>query len=144
LQPNASGAKNTNEPPNSLVQLLDSRISENAPLSDRVAVLGKVTKLMEFTKPQGCAFSQVKLPTFSGNDDLHGTAMSSAYFLPLVEWLRRCELSLSASPHFIWLATCRALRIMASCVRVCIGLTLKQQSYIKSHSRLSCIVQRTC
>jgi hypothetical protein len=113
------------------MQLLDSSISENAPLSDRVAVLDEVTKLMEFTTPQGCAFSQMKLPTFSGNDDLHGTAMSSADFLPLVEWLRRCELSLreylSASPHFVWLATCRALRIMASCVRVCIGFTLKQQ-----------------
>jgi hypothetical protein len=72
LQPNASGAQNSNEPPNSLMQLLDTWIPQNAPLSDRVAALDKVTKLMEFTKPQ-VAFSHVKLPTFSGNDDLHGT-----------------------------------------------------------------------
>jgi hypothetical protein len=94
LQPNASGAQNTNEPPNSLMQLLDTWIPQNAPLSDRVAVLDKVTKLMEFTKPQVSAFSQVKLPTFSGNDDLHGTVISSAYYLPLIEWLRKCEFSM--------------------------------------------------
>jgi hypothetical protein len=35
----------------------------------------------------------VKLPTFSGNDDLHGTMISSAYYLPLIEWLRKCEFS---------------------------------------------------
>jgi hypothetical protein len=38
------------------MQLLDTWIPQNAPLSDRVAVLDKVTKLMEFTKPQGSAF----------------------------------------------------------------------------------------
>jgi hypothetical protein len=94
LQPNASGAQNSNEPPNSLMQLLDTWIPQNAPLSDRVAVLDKVTKLMEFTKPQVGAFSREKLPTFSGNDDLHGTVISSAYYLPLIEWLRKCEFSL--------------------------------------------------
>jgi hypothetical protein len=83
LQPNAVGAQNSNEPPNSLIQLLDTWIPQNAPLSDRVAVLDKVTKLMEFTKPQVSAFPHVNLPTFSGIDDFHGTVISSAYYLPL-------------------------------------------------------------
>jgi hypothetical protein len=93
LQPNASGAQNSNEPPNSFLQLLDTWISQNAPLSDRVTVLDKVTKLMEFTKPQVSALSHVKLPAFSLNDDLHGTLIS-AYYLPFIEWLRKCEFSL--------------------------------------------------
>jgi hypothetical protein len=93
-QPNASVTQNTTEPPNSLMQLLDSWIPENAPLSDRVAVLDKVTKLMEFAKPQVSSFTQVKLPTFSGNDNVHGTVIRSAYYLPLIEWLRKCEFSL--------------------------------------------------
>jgi hypothetical protein len=54
-----------------------------------VAVIDKVSKLMEFTKPQVSAFSHVKLPTFSGNDDLHGTVISSAYYLPFIEWSRQ-------------------------------------------------------
>jgi hypothetical protein len=41
-----------------------------------------------------CAVSQVKLPTFSGNRYLHGTAISSAYHLPLIQWLRKCEFAL--------------------------------------------------
>jgi hypothetical protein len=49
LQPNASGAQNSIEPSNSLMQLLDTYIPQNAPLSERVAVLDKVTKLMDFT-----------------------------------------------------------------------------------------------
>jgi hypothetical protein len=69
LQPNALGVHDSNEPPISLMRFLDTGIPQNAPLPDRVAVLDKVTKLMEFTKPQVSAFSQVKLPTFSGNDN---------------------------------------------------------------------------
>jgi hypothetical protein len=51
-QSNASVSQNATEPPDSLMQLFDCWIPKNEPLSDRVAVLDRVTKLLEFSKPQ--------------------------------------------------------------------------------------------